>query len=163
MWAFRPWQKWIGGGKSCPGFFSITRLLRSFPPKSWNCGRSLGPYCFPTESAQEQEGFPLGLEDPLERDRPSTPVLLGSPGGSDSKESACNVPDLGLISGLGRSPGGRHGNPCQCSCLENLHGQRILAAYSPWGHTESNMAERLSTAHPFSSHISSFSFHIISL
>ena len=31
------------------------------------------------------------------------------PGGSVSKESACNVEDLGLIPGLGRSPGGGHG------------------------------------------------------
>ena len=30
---------------------------------------------------------------------------------SDSKESACDVGDLGLIPGLGRYPGGRHGNP----------------------------------------------------
>ena len=37
-------------------------------------------------------------------------VFLGFPGGSDSKESACNVGDLGLIPGLGRSPGGGHGN-----------------------------------------------------
>ena len=35
------------------------------------------------------------------------------------KESPCNVRDLGSIPGLGRSPGGRHGNPLQCSCLEN--------------------------------------------
>ena len=31
---------------------------------------------------------------------------MGFPGGSDSKESTCNVGDLGLIPGLGRSPGG---------------------------------------------------------
>ena len=41
------------------------------------------------------------------------------PGGSDGKESACNVGDLGLLPGLGRSPGGWPGNPLQCSCLEN--------------------------------------------
>ena len=41
------------------------------------------------------------------------------PSGSDSKESACNVEDLGLIPGLGRSPGGGNGNPLQYSCLEN--------------------------------------------
>ena len=40
----------------------------------------------------------------------------GSPGGSDGKESACNVGDLGLIPGLARSPGGGHGNPLQYSC-----------------------------------------------
>ena len=44
------------------------------------------------------------------------------PGGIDSKESACNAGDLGLILGLGRSPGGGHGNPLQYPCLENLHG-----------------------------------------
>ena len=38
---------------------------------------------------------------------------LGSPGGSDDKEFACNAGDLGSISGLGRSPGGEHGNPLQ--------------------------------------------------
>ena len=41
------------------------------------------------------------------------------PGGSDSKESTCNVGGLCLIPGLGRSPGGGHGNPLQYSCLEN--------------------------------------------
>ena len=40
-------------------------------------------------------------------------------GGSDGKESTCNAGDLGLILGLGRSPGGGHGNPLQYSCLEN--------------------------------------------
>ena len=44
--------------------------------------------------------------------------ILGFPGGSGGKESACNVGDLGSISGLGRSPGGGHGNPLQYSCLE---------------------------------------------
>ena len=44
---------------------------------------------------------------------------MGFPGGSDSKESACNAEDLGSIPGLGRSPGEVHGNPLQCSCLEN--------------------------------------------
>ena len=41
------------------------------------------------------------------------------PGGSDSKESTCNARDLDSIPGLGRSPGAGHGNPLQCSCLEN--------------------------------------------
>ena len=41
------------------------------------------------------------------------------PGGSDSKESACNAGDLGSIPGSGRFPGGGHGNPLQYSCLEN--------------------------------------------
>ena len=53
--------------------------------------------------------------------------------------------DLGLTPGLGRSPGEDHGNPLQCSCLENPHGQRSLVGYSPWGGKESDMTERLST------------------
>ena len=36
----------------------------------------------------------------------------------DSKDSACDVGDLGSIPGSGRSPGGGHGNPLQYSCLE---------------------------------------------
>ena len=60
-------------------------------------------------------------------------LLIGMfPGGSDGKESTRNVGDLGLIPGLGRSPGGEHGNPLEYSCLENPHGQRSLAGYSPW-------------------------------
>ena len=38
---------------------------------------------------------------------------------SDGKESTCNAGDLGSIAGLGRSFGEGHGNPLQCSCLEN--------------------------------------------
>ena len=45
--------------------------------------------------------------------------LMGFPGGSDGKESACNAGDLGLIPGLGRFPGERNGYPFQYSCLEN--------------------------------------------
>ena len=44
---------------------------------------------------------------------------LGSPGGSDGKESACNVGDTSSISESGRSPGEGNGNPLQYSCLEN--------------------------------------------
>ena len=47
------------------------------------------------------------------------PCFISFPGGSDGKASACNAGDLGLIPGLGRSPGEGHGNPFQYSCLEN--------------------------------------------
>ena len=43
----------------------------------------------------------------------------GFTGGSEDKASACNTGDLGLIPGLGRSPGEGNGNPLQYSCLEN--------------------------------------------
>ena len=42
-------------------------------------------------------------------------LFLGFPGGSDGKETACNVGDLGSTPGLGRSPGGEHDNPLQYS------------------------------------------------
>ena len=44
-------------------------------------------------------------------------LYKGFPGDSDCKESACNMGDLGSIPGLGRFPGGGHGNPLQYSCL----------------------------------------------
>ena len=72
---------------------------------------------------------------------------MGFPGSSACKESSCNMGNLGLIPGLGRSPGAGHGNPLKYSCLENPHGQRSLAGYSPRGHgKESDMTEQLSTA-----------------
>ena len=44
---------------------------------------------------------------------------MGLPGGSDGKESACNVGDPGSIPKSGRSPGEGNGNPFQYSCLGN--------------------------------------------
>ena len=48
-----------------------------------------------------------------------TYLFWGFPGGSGSKEFACNPGDLGLISGSGRSPGEGDGYPLQFSCPEN--------------------------------------------
>ena len=53
------------------------------------------------------------------KDRLPTPVFVGFPCGSAGKESTCNVGDLGLTPGLGRSPGEGKGYPLQCSGLEN--------------------------------------------
>ena len=55
---------------------------------------------------------------PWRKDRLPTPVFLGFPGGSAGKESTCNVEDLGLIPGLGRSPGEGKGFPLQYSGRE---------------------------------------------
>ena len=46
-------------------------------------------------------------------------IIMGFPGGSEVKASACNVGDLGSISGSGRYPGEGNSNPPQYSCLEN--------------------------------------------
>ena len=67
------------------------------------------------------------------------------PGGLDGKESACNSEDLGSIPGLGRSPGGGHGNPLQYSCLENPMDRGAWRA-TVHSVAESDMTEQLSTA-----------------
>ena len=65
----------------------------------------------------------------------TTPVTLCFPGASDSKGSAWNAGDLGLIPGLGRSPGEGKDYLLQYSGLENI--------YSPWGPKESDTTEQL--------------------
>ena len=55
--------------------------------------------------------------------------------------------DADLIPGSGRYPGVGNGNLFQYSFLEDPHGERSLVGCSPWGHKESDMTERLSTAH----------------
>ena len=74
--------------------------------------------------------------------------LLGFPGSSDGKESACKCGRFGFDPWVRRSPGG-HINPLQYSCLENPHGQRSRrgALWSMGGHKESDMTEWLRTAH----------------
>ena len=67
-----------------------------------------------------------------------SPVLVNS--GSAGKESSCNAEDLGLIPGLGSSPGEGKGYPLQSSGPEN-------GLYSPWGLKESDTTEQLSLTH----------------
>ena len=66
------------------------------------------------------------------RDRLSTPIFLGFPGGLAGKESACNAGDLGLIPGLGRSPGERKGYPLQYSGLENSVDYMVHGVAKSW-------------------------------
>ena len=65
-------------------------------------------------------------------------LSMGFPYGSAGKESACNEGDLGLIPGLGSSPGGGKGYPLQYSGLENS-----MDCYSPWGRNELDTTERV--------------------
>ena len=55
----------------------------------------------------------------LGRNRLPTPVFLGFPCGSVGRESSCNAGNLGLIPGLGRSPGEGKGYPLQYSGMDN--------------------------------------------
>ena len=73
---------------------------------------------------------------PWRWDRLPTPVFLGFPCGSAGKKSACNAGDLGLVPGLGRSPGEGKGYPTPVFWPGEFHG-----LYSPWGRKESDMTE----------------------
>ena len=66
--------------------------------------------------------------------------MLGFPGGSAAKESACHAGDLGSIPGLGRSPGEKKSNPLQYSGLENSMDSTVHGA------EELDTTERLSQA-----------------
>ena len=77
-------------------------------------------------------------------------TMQGFPGGSDGKESACNVGDPGLIPRSGRSPGEENGNPLQYPYLQNSMDKGVLEGYSLWGHKELNMIERLTIHSDFS-------------
>ena len=57
--------------------------------------------------------------------------MTGFPGGSDGKESACNVGDLGSILGLRRFPGDGKDYPTPVFWPGEFHGQRSLAGYTP--------------------------------
>ena len=73
---------------------------------------------------------------------------MGLLGDSMVKNLPANVGDTGdrgLISGLGRFPGGGGNNPLQYSCLENSHGQRTLAGGRPEGLKELDMTEQSCT------------------
>ena len=102
------------------------------------------------------------------RGRLLIPILFVFPGFSDSKETACTVGDLSSIPGLGKCPGGGHGNPLQ-------YGESILdseiytgvgnplqltlaweipwidepVSYSLWGCKESDMTKQLSIQHRY--------------
>ena len=67
------------------------------------------------------------------------------PGDSAGKESSCKVGDLGLIPGLGSSPGERNSYPLKYSGLKN-------SMDSPWGRKESDTTEQLSHTHTHTLH-----------
>ena len=73
---------------------------------------------------------------------------MGFPGGSDSKESACNAADPGSIPGPRRCRGVGNGNSLQYSCLENPMDRGGWIAKSPQDRKEWNHLKRLSTQMP---------------
>ena len=113
--------------------------------------RSLTPSSSPLQKSAEI--WPLEVEIPLPTHSPTSPchthpqlflpsvtfLLLGFPGGPDSKESAYNGRDQGSIPGSGRSPGEGNGIPLQHSCPGKSHGWRSLVGCSPGGLQELDM------------------------
>ena len=69
-------------------------------------------------------------------------TYTGFPGGSDSKESACNAVNPSSIPDSGRSLEKEMVINFSIFAVES-YGQRSLAGYSPWGHKESNTTEQL--------------------
>ena len=74
-------------------------------------------------------------------------INAGLPWWISGKESAFDTGDVGLIPGLGISPGEGNGNPILYLLPGKSHGQRSLVGYSPWGHKEPDTTERLGTTH----------------
>ena len=68
-------------------------------------------------------------------------LLVGFPGSSNGKESACNAGDLGLTPGSGRSSGQGNGNPTPVFLPGEFHGQGSLVGYNLWGCRELDMIE----------------------
>ena len=81
----------------------------------------------------------VSITNPNKKGQTPEHLLLCFPGGSDGKESGCNVGDLGSVPGLGRSSGEGKGSPFQYSGLENS-----VDCVSPWGRRESDTTEWLS-------------------
>ena len=82
----------------------------------------------------------------------SLPIILGFPGGSEGKQSACNAGDLGSITWVGTIPWRRKWQSTPLFLPGESRGQRSLAGYSPWGHKKSDTTEQLSTAPIFLLH-----------
>ena len=75
------------------------------------------------------------------------------------KNPPANARDVAQITGLGRSPRERNGNPLQYFLPRKSHGQRSLVGYSPWGDKESDMSEHTHTQHSLPFHSFSSIFH----
>ena len=98
--------------------FSNESTLRMRWPKCWSFSFSL----IPSKEIPGLISFRMDWLDLLLQLKNTFmfELTVCFPDGSDSKESACNVGDPGLIPGLGRSPGEETGYPFQYSCLENF-------------------------------------------
>ena len=100
---------------------------------------SMPSACMRAKSLQSCPTFCYSMDSSL----PGSSVHGDSPGGSDSKESACNAGDAGSIPGSGISPGEGKWQPTPVFLPGKSHGQRRLVGYSPWGRRELDTTEQL--------------------
>ena len=98
-----------------------------------------GAWCAAVHGVAESD-MTLGLSNNKDYAR-------GFPDSSLGKESACNTGDPGLIPGLGRYPGGEHGNPFQYSCLENPRDRGTWQAIGHRFAKSQTQLKQLSTQH----------------
>ena len=115
------------------------RICLALPAGSGGENGSPVQYSFPRIPWTEEPGrySPWGCResDTTERLPLPPPGGLGVPGGSVGKESTCNAGDNPWV---GKIPWRRARQPTPVFLLENPHGQRSLADYSPCGCKESN-------------------------
>ena len=111
------------------------------PPRPQTmCDAPLPPVHWPLSPALGN--CPSLLQTHLDFVKRNNSLPEGFPGGSDGKQSACNVGDPSWIHGSGRSHRVGNGTPLQYSCLENPM-DREAVGYSSWGHKESDTTEQL--------------------
>ena len=84
-----------------------------------NSKKNYNELCLSNSFKSYQQGMNLASSKPLDYFKADPRYIICFPGGSDSKESACNAGVSGSIPGSGRSPGEGNGHPLQYSCLEN--------------------------------------------
>ena len=110
---YSPWNS--PGWNTGVGSLSLLRWI--FLSQESHRSPALQADSFPTELSRNPRRYQFNSwvrRIPWRRDGIPTPAFLSFLAHSDSKESTRNARDLGSIPGLGRSPGGGHGNPLQC-------------------------------------------------
>ena len=88
----------------------------------------------------------------------------GEPGGLPSTGShrvGYDWSDLAAAEPVLRGTGVGNGIPLQYSCLENFHGQRSLAGYSPWGCKESGTTEHTRTHAPLRRNLKYINYQLV--